>query len=148
MIRVWRSSGRDGRETGRERERERGFDWDLRLGKCCCDAGNFERKGEDGDRQGSSMAAARGSDGVVVDDNTDRRHKAHQQLGGSRVHVAVLVSIANLGGILLNVSLQIFQHEEFSKGEFLRRMLDFRDFCTSGNSRYNFFELSIYMVLM
>ena len=118
MIRVWRSSGRDERETERERERERGFDWDLRLGKCCCDAGNRERKGEDGARQGSSMAAARGSDGVVVDNNTDRCHKAHQQLGGSRVHVAVLVRIANLGCNLLNVSLQIFHNGGLSKWNF------------------------------
>jgi len=54
------------------------------------------------------MGAARGSDGVVVDNNTDRSHKAHQQLGGSRVHVAVLVSIANLGCNLLDFQSNVF----------------------------------------
>jgi hypothetical protein len=113
MIRVWRGRTKEKpreRERARERARarERGFDWDLRFGKCCCDAGNRERKGEDGARQGSSMGAARGSDGVVVDNNTDRCHKAHQQLGGSRVHVAVLVSIANLGCNLLDCQSKVF----------------------------------------
>lgn len=75
------------------------------------------KESENGERQGSSMAAARGSNGVVMDSNTDRCHKTHQQLGGSRVHVAVLVSIANLGCNLLNVSPQIFHNGGFSKTE-------------------------------
>ena len=120
MIRVWRRSARDERETAREGEGERGFDRDLRLGKCCCDAGNRERKGEDGARQGSCMGAARGSDGVVVGNNTDRCHKAHQQLGGSRVHVAVLVSIANLGCNLLDCHSKFPSQSGILKVEFCK----------------------------
>jgi hypothetical protein len=84
-----------------------------------------------------------------VDNNTDRSHKAHQQLGGSRVHVAVLVSIANLGCNLLDFQSIFFSQWGILKVDILRRMLGLSRFCTSGDSSVdiNFFELSVYMVL-